>query len=150
MKIEMHKTSRDLFVSYASESGVSIHCTSVNLDLGVGNSRDGTILTSISALAGVTKAEMYDNGNGLVIRPREFITVEGTPIDEDLIFDVVQNSKTVENNGLGKVVIGEPGRDGGTGGSEIGEEQAMLKVDVDSNNGFISIAFSPEQQCCEC
>ena len=136
--VEEVANSSELMVKYAQASGVSIAYSCTTLNFPMGYERTGTMLDAIVNMANVVKAEVFDSGTGVTIRPRKFIHSEGIPVLDDMIFDTVYTTKTIENNGIGAVVIGVP-----ESSSSGNNTKAFIKPSVDGSNGELTIRYMP-------
>jgi len=135
-------TSHALMDYYAVETGVPITIDSIDLNLGIGYERNGTMLEAITAIAGVTKSDIYDTGNGLKITPRKSISTTGIPVKESDIFNFVSTRSDIINNGVGTVII-KTSADDGTGEGYNALDSSFCAADIDNSNGSVIVRINP-------
>jgi len=140
--LEGTKTSTLLFQKYEVDSGVVIRSSSAELDFGIEYLRKGTKLDAVTAIANVTGSEIFDDNTAIVIRPKEQIKIRGRDINGSDIFDFVEDSHSIDNNGVGIIWIGESEKDGG---SSLDRSKSFIRAEIDKKTGQIGIYENPLQ-----
>ena len=122
-EIEPYTTATELIQAYATISGLSIEYRSIDLDLGASFSRRGTMLDVLFQIAKVTGSLVYpsDGGNKIIIEPLEETPTAGDVVQADETFGTRKKTKSIENAGVGKVVVS-------TGTVGAGAQKLKLKV----------------------
>ena len=100
------KTSHELCAYYAAEYGIPIIITAIDLDFGGDYEQKGTPLSALVAVANTTGADYWFDGTSIRIEPAKWIEEQGEEILSTEIFDYIPFAKTIEQRGVGTVVVG--------------------------------------------
>ncbi len=131
-------TSHELCALYASESGVPISISAVDLDFGGSYERNGTMLSALLNIASATGAEYYEQNGTVVIEPNKAIDSEGVVIPESDIFDFVEAGESVYNKGVGFVTV----QNGGDDSSDVISKNSIY-AEIDECSGEVFIFTNP-------
>ena len=99
-------TSHTLCAYYASKYGITITITAEDLDFGGDYEQNGTVLTALTTIANSTGAEFWWDGSAIRIEPNKWIESQGAEIPPADIFDYVPFAKTIEQRGVGTIIVG--------------------------------------------
>ena len=99
-------TSHTLCAYYATLYGVPITITAIDLDFGGDYEQNGTPLEALVSIANATGADYWFDGTSIRIEPAKWIESHGEEVSKLDIFDYVPFGKTIENRGVGTIIVG--------------------------------------------
>ena len=105
------KTSHELCAYYAAEYGIPIIITAIDLDFGGDYEQKGTPLSALVAVANTTGADYWFDGTSIRIEPAKWIEEGGEVVSATSMFDYVPFAKTIDQRGVGTVVVGTASTD---------------------------------------
>jgi len=161
--IALATNSSDLCSEYSALTGVPISYQAVEIDFGGSWKQDGTPESELLKLAGVIGADIYDNGDGIIIENVKPVSGTAKIINLDDVVDVAQIGDTIENNGLGVVITKTANDSSDDGGDIIADKQIAMDIigdkarfylspssSLDSLEGATIIATSKPDELSEC
>lgn len=100
-------TSHGVCAYYANLYNIPIIITSIDLDFAGDFEQKGTVISALTNIANVTGAEFWFDGVSIHIEPNKAIpTVTDLILLDTDIFDFVPFAKTIEQRGIGEIVVG--------------------------------------------
>jgi len=100
------KTSHALCAYYSDKYGIPIIITSINLNFGGDYVQKGTPLSALVSVANTTGADYWFDGTSIRIEPAKWIEEQGEEIPKTDIFDYEPFAKTIDQRGVGTVIVG--------------------------------------------
>ncbi len=105
------KTSHELCAYYADEYGIPIIITAIDLNFGGDYEQKGTPLSALVSVAHTTGADYWFDGTSIRIEPAKWIEEQGEEVLTTDIIDYEPFAKTIDQRGVGTVVVGTSGTD---------------------------------------
>ena len=135
-EIMPQNTAHDVIQELCDRVGVTVNISTIDFDIGTNFKKEGTALQSIMKLAEVTGAEVFDASGVLVMRPRKFIDITGSPVMETEVIGSVDIQETIADNAVGVLYLGKHSM-------ASANSSAFVTAQIDENAGTYELLFYP-------